>query len=314
MSDRNRDQTKEDSLKPHFKGMREKLCASPRLKAALKTGTPLHRAGIRYTPATHIRRFSKAIIAYAAGVLLFLGAVMMLPKLWKSDPVNSPGMNVTTKEQQKDMTIEQEILAAYAELKQVDVEHLVLRFITEFDGTYAVIIRDTRIKATVIYAPEIVHFYPFYYSGGNSIQVYKDGRFYTLTQAYELHLLTPENVLELYLMHAEREGYLNERKPEKYYYDIDNVNIDWPFYDNSLSIKVFAEYDSYPYTVSDFSEIDCIEIHVSPTPHYIDGTPYKTIILTLDQNSKQHVLDCLKILIARVDVCSASVSSYEFPE
>ena len=29
MSDRNRDQTKEDSLKPHFKGMREKLCASP---------------------------------------------------------------------------------------------------------------------------------------------------------------------------------------------------------------------------------------------------------------------------------------------
>ena len=95
MFDKQSNTPENDPLKGKFDGLDQALRASAELKKAAKTGIPLYRSK-RESTAVHLRRFAKATVAYAAGVLLFLGAVMMLPKLWESDPVNSPGMNVTT--------------------------------------------------------------------------------------------------------------------------------------------------------------------------------------------------------------------------
>ena len=82
----------QDLLKARFSGLKGKLCASSELKSALKTGTPLRR-GNRESTAVHVRRFGKAIVAYAVGVALFLGAVMMLPK-WFGEGEPTPGGSV----------------------------------------------------------------------------------------------------------------------------------------------------------------------------------------------------------------------------
>ena len=77
-----------DPLRAQFQGMKGKLCASPELKAALITGTPLH------TPAVgkrvHVRRFTKAIAVYAMCALLLLGTAIALPSLLKGmDPTSA---------------------------------------------------------------------------------------------------------------------------------------------------------------------------------------------------------------------------------
>ncbi|MBQ7354651.1 MAG: hypothetical protein IJW62_03935 [Clostridia bacterium] len=70
----------QDPLKARFKGMKGKLRASTELKVALKTGVPL-RTGKREGTAVHVRRFGKAIVAYAAIVMLVIGVVMFMPRL-----------------------------------------------------------------------------------------------------------------------------------------------------------------------------------------------------------------------------------------
>ncbi len=299
----NKNLPENDPLKGKFDGIDKEVRASAQLKQAAKTGVPLRKNGAVST-AVHVKRFGKAVVAYALGILLFLGVIAVLPGLWESDPIDSPGMNMTTTDEQNDMTIEQEIISAYAQQYNRDEKDLSVRIMAEFDGAYAIILRDAGVKATITDAPEVVHFYPFRYSGGNSINVYKDGRFYTLTQAYELHLLTPENVLELYLMHAEKEGYLNEKDPEKYY---TGATIDDNFYADKIIIVIFPEYTLYPYTVEDFAEIGCVELR-NLWFDEDDPSEARIISLTLDKNSKQNVLDCIKILEHRADLESAEPS------
>ncbi|MBO5778465.1 MAG: hypothetical protein J6R82_02740 [Clostridia bacterium] len=79
MFDIEKNKSEHDPLRAQFQGMKGKLCASAELKAALKSGTPLH------TPVmgkrVHVRRFSKAIAVYAVCALLLLGTAIALPSL-----------------------------------------------------------------------------------------------------------------------------------------------------------------------------------------------------------------------------------------
>ena len=292
-----------DPLKAQFDGIDKEVRASAELKQAAKTGVPL-RTGKREGTAVHVRRFGKAVAAYALGILLFLGVVAVLPGLWESDPIGSPGMNVTTTDEQDDLTIEQEIISAYAKQYGRDEKYLSVRIVAEYDGAYAIVLRDAGVKATIIDAPEVVHFYPFRYYGGNSINVYKDGRFYTLTQAYETDVLNAKNVVDLYLLHAENEGYLDEKNPEKFY---TWATIEDDFDADKIIIVIFPEFTLYPYTVEDFAEIGCVELR-NLWFDEDDPSEARIISLTLDKNSKQNVLDCIRILEHRADLESAEPS------
>lgn len=84
---------RDDALSKRLERLGGQINPSPALKKAAKTGVPLRSMGIRYTAGMHIRKFSKAVLLYAACVALFLGAILMLPRLFGENEL--PGSNPT---------------------------------------------------------------------------------------------------------------------------------------------------------------------------------------------------------------------------
>ena len=370
----NDENNRSDRLGEQLKRIGGQMNPSPQLKKAAKTGTPLHRAGIRYTPATHIRRFSKAILAYAAGVLLFLGAVMMLPKLWNTNepvnhPANSPNSSAQCNHKYVALTIglpdsctegrihayrcqycgdsyseqdpplghnyvdgvctrcgtlegelppleitipipdpgemsaelEAEIIAASAKQYDEIATYFSIEFVADLgSGAYAIFL-DGPWEYPCMVTEQIVHGYLFRYSSGRTMDIYKDGAVYGLSEAYDQGVIDANQVLDLYLIYADRMGYLSVRNPEKYY---TWATIEDDFDADEIIIVIFPEYTLYPYTVEDFAEIGCVELR-NLWFDEDDPSEVRIIWLKLDKNSKQNVLNCIKILEHRVDLESA---------
>ena len=88
---------KDDALAKRLEHLSSQVKPSPALMKAAKTGVPLRSNGIRYTAGMHVRKFSKAVLAYAAGVAILLGCVFLLPKLFgEGDPVATQPSQTTT--------------------------------------------------------------------------------------------------------------------------------------------------------------------------------------------------------------------------
>ena len=108
MFEKNRNNQEPDALDERIHGLRNGLRASAKLKAAAIDGEWI--APVVQT-RTHVWRFTKAVVAYALGVMLLLGVVTVLPAIWDSDLISSPG---TTTEPVVKTPIEREIISAYA--------------------------------------------------------------------------------------------------------------------------------------------------------------------------------------------------------
>ncbi len=90
---------KDDALAKRLEHLSSQVKPSPALMKAAKTGVPLRVTGIRYTAGMHIRKFSKAVLLYAACVALLLGGVFLLPKLFgEGGPVATQPSQTTTTE------------------------------------------------------------------------------------------------------------------------------------------------------------------------------------------------------------------------
>ncbi|MBQ7354647.1 MAG: hypothetical protein IJW62_03915 [Clostridia bacterium] len=89
-----KNQDRNDSLGQRLQRIGGQMNPSPALKKAAKTGVPLRPMAKSYTAGTHIRKFAKAVLLYAACIALFLGAILMIPKWWGgNDPVASGQCN-----------------------------------------------------------------------------------------------------------------------------------------------------------------------------------------------------------------------------
>lgn len=77
-----KDQDRNDSLGQRLQRIGGQMNPSPALKKAAKTGVPLRPMAKSYTAGTHIRKFAKAVLLYAACIALFLGAILLIPKWW----------------------------------------------------------------------------------------------------------------------------------------------------------------------------------------------------------------------------------------
>lgn len=284
MFEKNRNNQQPDALDERIHGLRNGLNASSRLKEAAISGEWIAPT---VQTRTHVWRFAKAVVAYALGVMLLLGVVTVLPAIWESDPVSSPG---TTTEPIAKTPIEQEITSAYAKQFGKDENKLSVRIVAEYDGVYAVYVDEDGFAYEDEMIEEVVHFYPFRYTNTQTMSIYKDGRIYTLPEAYEAGVFPADMVLDLYLLHAEKEGYLDEKNPEKKY---SNETLEDNFEDNEIIIIVFEKYRDKEFVPEDFAEIDCVAVRSS-------GGCYR--LLTLSENSKQNVLDCIKILEHRTDI------------
>ncbi len=79
-----------DALGQRLQKIGGQMNPSPELKKAAKTGVPLRAGGIRYTAGTHVRKFTKAVLLYAACIALFLGAILLIPRWFGgNEPVGS---------------------------------------------------------------------------------------------------------------------------------------------------------------------------------------------------------------------------------
>lgn len=99
------------------------------------------------------------------------------------------------------------------------------------------------------------------------------------------------------------------------------ASLDNWFLDNEVIVEVFPEYASREYTLEDFPEIDGISIYARPVkyqggdkPHiyYIEGKT-RSYTITLETKSKQHVLDCIKLLEKREDMYNVRPAYFDIP-
>ena len=74
-----------DSFGTRMERLGEQMTPSPRLMRAAASGAPLPN-GIRYSAGTHVKRFSKAILLYVACVAILIGAIMLLPRWFDTQP------------------------------------------------------------------------------------------------------------------------------------------------------------------------------------------------------------------------------------
>ena len=97
MSEQNNLQ-KNDELREKFAGIDRMVSAPANLVEAAKKGEVIASAGNRYTAGFHVRKFVKAAVAYAVGVTLLLGALLLLPQLLSENPpvVNLPKDTTST--------------------------------------------------------------------------------------------------------------------------------------------------------------------------------------------------------------------------
>lgn len=82
-----------DALGQRLQRIGGQMNPSPQLKKAAKTGVLLRPMAKSYTAGTHIRKFTKAVLLYAACIALFLGAILLIPK-WFGGNEPTPGASV----------------------------------------------------------------------------------------------------------------------------------------------------------------------------------------------------------------------------
>ncbi len=84
------------------------------------------------------------------------------------------------------------------------------------------------------------------------------------------------------------------------------------FEDNKILVIVYPQWNQKEYTVDDFTQISCIAIEEIFKPKQ-NESPSRIFELTLDQHSKENVLECIRILEQREDVYCAEPDGYMYP-
>lgn len=213
--------------------IKKQVTPPPALEKAVMAGVPY---GKRVGTATHVFRFAKAVTAYVVGIALFLGALFLLPGLWKektpvgSDPVGSdPVDGTTTKDEWKDCLlpevailnitpydyesvgspdpgtmsaeVEAEIKQAFAALHdRITAEDVTVNFIANINGKYAVQLDGKGMMHLGVYMVESVCGLTFVGGSPHAIKIYANGQLYSLSNAYEKGILSSREVQELYVI------------------------------------------------------------------------------------------------------------------
>ena len=211
--EKNHDRT--DSLGARMTRLGEQMTPSPQLMQAAATGTPLHEGGVKYTAGTHVKQTAKAILLYAACVALFLGAVMLLPRWFDTQPpiATQPPATTTTPpvtDERDKLTdpdaltpIQLEITKAtwekYKNMVTSDytidfvASHVTKTFLHPCGDGYALFMCDFRPTGQM-FTRVLLGDYEFRYGNTDTLDYYEDGKFYELGDAYAAKLFTDDDL------------------------------------------------------------------------------------------------------------------------
>ncbi len=207
MFEKNENKNEPDALDERIHGLRNGLRASAKLKAAAISGEPL-RAPVVGTKV-HVRRFAKAVTAYALGVMFLLGMVAVLPAIWESDPVSSPGTTtepnvIAPMNEVFSDEMNAKIDAAYIEKYNRSLEfhqtgiHEVWYLGTYNDGIVFYKKFERSEDIFISYVEEIeVAGWQFSLASSDALCVYKDETVKRVDEAYEDGWLSDANVAQI---------------------------------------------------------------------------------------------------------------------
>ncbi len=201
MFDRNETE-RDDALQGLFGEIGEGMAPPAALVRAVKGGVYLNPAAKR---GTHVWKFAKAVVGYALGVMLFLGAILLLPKLWEDgEPtVGTPSDTTAPADDTKPFgppaELREEIEAAW--LKEYGSP---LKWWYEYSSNsgYGVRCYGTYNGCTVLFektdltAVTTKRIAGYAFTCGNSfiLCVYRDGEFKNLAEAYDDGWISAEDV------------------------------------------------------------------------------------------------------------------------
>lgn len=200
--------------------------------------------------------------------------------------------------------IRQAYARAYIDDWAVKVENMKIQFLGQVGNTYCVHVVDTSAHGHTG-AYDIAGF-EFRYLYGRRINVYHEGRLYTLADAYEKGIVTKDDVAVFNAKFRE----INAQS-YKYIYPEENIrpdNVDRMIM-GRLSVKIQPAYNSKRYTAEDFADVGCIEF-MDQSPSGSKNEIYKRFLLFFpeDIDTPEEMLAIVRKLEARDDIYSASIS------
>ncbi|MBR2131948.1 MAG: hypothetical protein IJ955_05300 [Oscillospiraceae bacterium] len=234
MSDKKNEMRENDPLQEKFAGIDRMVNAPPKVVEAVKSGVPLAKEGIQYTPGYHVKKFAKAAVAYVVGVILLLGAVWMLPRLFsETSPVATQPDETTAMTTDDALTAERDVLVdlhqynfyqmqllkqIWASIKdQVDPQLTINdisigSFIYQINGGYVCFYYgcpgEPSVHEEIIWLQDqLIDSLLFKYDSETSLSVIKNGNFCSLRTAYENGLLTKEELTAIWEAYRTSEEY-----------------------------------------------------------------------------------------------------------
>jgi hypothetical protein len=110
---------------------------------------------------------------------------------WEADPSFDPNSLLSRISEDTQHSIKY----AYCEdAKDITVDEVSLRFFGVFQDTYVLLVDVSSYSYPTVIVSEMVDEYAFWYSSGHTMEVFHDGSFYSLQEAFDTDLLTTDDL------------------------------------------------------------------------------------------------------------------------
>lgn len=106
-------------------------------------------------------------------------------------------------------------------------------------------------------------------------------------------------------------GKPTEKVTEKLQKEYCTATVDENFSPNKVIVELFSEYENVDYIVESFADVGCIKLYER---WRADDDFIKSFVLTLDKDSKENVLEMIKVLEKRDDVYCAYPCYLVYPD
>ena len=191
-----------------------------------------------------------------------------------------------------ELQIKQAFIKTYGENKDISPDDLMIRYYGS--GAYAVFV-DGGVEYESITGTETIANCEFKYPTTQTLLLFQNNTLSTLSAA--AGSLSEDDIKNLHGYYAGHNLYL--------YKTFCEATTNDSFSGNRILLVINPLYNAKEYTAADFSEVDCVK--VKDLLSNVKGTQCCRILtLTIEGDSKEKVLDAIKLLEQREDVFNAS--------
>ena len=110
---------------------------------------------------------------------------------WEAEPIFDPKFPLS---QMTEDTLKSIKLAYCEDAKEITVDEVSLRVFGVFQDTYVLLVDVSSYSYPTVIVSEMVDEYAFWYSSGHTMEVFHDGSFYSLQEAFDTDLLTTDDL------------------------------------------------------------------------------------------------------------------------